>query len=261
MSTSNDNRSPLKARPLRQAGQSLNEQLDKLLSEDLAAYIFGAGIAVFIAALEWWRYLTGAPPSPVAFTIFAIAAVAFSFWKIAQIRARARLLRQGRDGERAVGEILDEMREQGFHVFHDIPGDGFNVDHALVGPRGVFTIETKTMSKPARGEAKITFDGEQVVVAGFKLDRNCVTQARAQAHWLRDLILESTGRKMPVRPVVVFPGWFIDPPPIGVKPDVWVLNPKALPAFVEREKETLTPEDVNLISYHLKRFVRAAVER
>lgn len=37
------------------------------------------------------------------------------------------------EGERAVGQFLEQLREQGFHVFHDVVGTGFNVDHVLVG--------------------------------------------------------------------------------------------------------------------------------
>jgi len=35
------------------------------------------------------------------------------------------------------------------------------------------------------------------------------------------------------------------------------LKPKALPAFLAHERETLTPEDVKLISYHISRYARA----
>jgi hypothetical protein len=163
-SNSNNRRSPLKARPLRQAGQSLSEKLDKLLSEGLAPYIFGAGLAVYLAALEWWRWYSNFSPHPVAFSIVAVVAVAWTVWKVMRIRAEARLLRQGMEGERAVGQLLEELRELGFKVFHDLPGNNFNVDHVLVGPRGVFTVETKTYSKPVGRDAKISFDGEQVLV-------------------------------------------------------------------------------------------------
>jgi hypothetical protein len=57
-----------------------------------------------------------------------------------------RTLRQGIEGEKAVGQFLERLREQRYQVFHDLVGDGFNVDHVLIGPAGVFTIETKTSS-------------------------------------------------------------------------------------------------------------------
>ena len=79
-------------------------------------------------------------------------------------------------------------------MFHNLIGDGFNVDHVLIGPGGVFTVETKSYSKPASGPAEISFNGEQVAIGGWQLDRNPVIQARAQAGWLRALLKETTGR-------------------------------------------------------------------
>lgn len=34
-----------------------------------------------------------------------------------------------------------------------------------------------------------------------------------------------------VRPVVTYPGWYVEDPPKGVRSGVWVLNPKVIPAF------------------------------
>jgi hypothetical protein len=83
-----------------------------------------------------------------------------------------------------------------------------------------------------------------------------VVQARAQAAWLRGLLVESTGRPLNVFPVVVFPGWFIEQSEGSLR-SIWVLEPKALPKFLANEPERLAPEDVRLASYHLSRFIRA----
>lgn len=135
-------------------------------------------------------------------------------------------------------------------------GTDFNIDHVLIGPAGVFTVETKTHSKPSRGDARIVFDGENVHVNGRAPDRNPVIQAKAQAGWLRGLLSESTGRKFDVRPIVVYPGWFVEQKADATR-QVWVLEPKALPGFLAHQRETLTSEDVKLASFHLSRFIRA----
>jgi hypothetical protein len=38
----------------------------------------------------------------------------------------------------------------------------------------------------------------------------------------------------------------------------WVLEPKALPSFIEHEPAMLSPSDVALASYHLSRYIRTA---
>ncbi len=139
-------------------------------------------------------------------------------------------------------------------MFHDVIGGAFNVDHVLIGPAGIFTVETKTHSKPI-GDARIVFDGEAIRIGGFELDRDPVIQAKAQASWLRELLTESTGRKFDVKSAIVFSGWFVDY--TGPKErTVWVLNPKALPSFLDHEPARLSLEDIKLTTFHLSRFVR-----
>lgn len=148
------------------------------------------------------------------------------------------------------------MRESGYRVFHDLIGQGFNVDHVLIGAAGVFTVETKTWSKPQRGEARIQFDGESLRIAGRVPDRNPVIQARAQARWLESVLSESTGQQFDVFPVVVCPGWYIEHSKGSLK-NLWVLEPKALPKFLGNKTECLLPADVHLAIFHLSRFIRA----
>jgi hypothetical protein len=38
---------------------------------------------------------------------------------------------------------------------------------------------------------------------------------------------------------------------------LWVLNPKALPGFLDNEGPRLPAEDIKLASYHLSRHIRA----
>jgi hypothetical protein len=59
----------------------------------------------------------------------------------------------GRDGEREVAEYLDNLTRRGNYVFHDIPANGFNIDHIVVSTHGIFTLETKAYSKPEHGDA------------------------------------------------------------------------------------------------------------
>ncbi|MGD2161433.1 MAG: nuclease-related domain-containing protein [Gammaproteobacteria bacterium] len=160
------------------------------------------------------------------------------------------------DGEKAVGQYLDSLRENGYQVFHDIQGDGFNLDHVIIGPSGIFTIETRTRSKPVIGRAKIIFTNEGLKINGREADQKPVIQAKAQANWLRKLLLDSTGRMFDVKPVVVFPGWFIERAP-DAPGDLWVLEPKALPAFLSSTPEILTSEYVKISSYHLSRYIRS----
>jgi hypothetical protein len=253
-------RSPLTAKPLRNPGQSINWQIMELLFEKLWLYFTFAIAFGLLAVHEWLQWLQETPPKPLPLAIIAGAGWAFFIYQYIRVTGQARELKQGRDGEIAVGQYLERLREQGATVFHDVPAKNFNVDHVVIGRQGIFVIETKTLSKPAHGKAEITVSDGKLYANGRELERNPVEQARAIGHWARDLLYESTGKKFPTRPVVLFPGWFVQPFKNGGTGDVWVLNPKALPAFIAGEADAMSPEDVKLAAYHLSRYIRTYEE-
>lgn len=141
-------------------------------------------------------------------------------------------------------------------MFHDIPAPSFNLDHVIISSHGVFVVETKTFSKPSP-RATVAVEQDALWVAGRRPDRNPMEQAAGAARWLEDLLESSTGKKFHVRAVVVFPGWYVEQrAPRG---PVWVLEPKALPAFIETEPVSVLPGDVALASFHLSRYLRNIV--
>ena len=249
-------RSPIKDKPLRLPGQSLMEERRRLLEDKLETWLLLGAILAAMAALEWWRFIVSTPPSPWLFTLVALVPCCVAVWRLVRLRPALRQLQQGIDGEQAVGQFLERLREQGYQVLHDIPAEGFNIDHVCIGPAGVFTIETKAWSKPVRGDARVRWDGQQLTVDGKVPDRDPVAQAQGQARWLKRFIEDSAGRQVPVQPVLVFPGWFVESSPGGQQP-LWVMEPKGLPAFLQNEPTRLRAEDVKLCAYHLSRYVRS----
>lgn len=251
-----NSKSPLKDKPLRYAGQSLDERIDMLVNEKAMTYFFSAFFVLWFAGYEWWRYFRNPAPSPKTITVLAIAWILFCTYKSIRIFKEVRNLRQGRDGERAVGQFLEELRHNGHRVFHDILADQFNVDHVVISTKGIYTIETKTYSKPLHGDARITFDGEKLLINGKEPASNAVAQVSGAARWLQSVLLESTGKKIPVKPVVLFPGWFVETKPQARNSAVWVLNPKAFPTYITNQADILVNNDVQLACYHLSRYIR-----
>ena len=256
---SKGSRSPIKDRPLRLAGQSLQEERDALLDGPVLYAGTFAMLAIVLAVAEWLRHFNQSPPNPWFYTIVAGITVFGAAWVIGRKIPRIRALRQGIIGERAVGQFLERLREQGYHVYHDIVGSNFNIDHVLIGPAGIFTIETKTWSKPAKGDVRVVCAGDELRAGMLEPDRQPIVQAKAQSSWLRQILAESTGREFAVRPVVLFPGWYVEQDAESRR-HAWVLEPKALPAFLANAKQHLFAEDIKLASFHLSRYIRS-VER
>lgn len=249
-------RSPLKGRPLRNPGQSLDEQIRDVVSDYALGPASFALFMVLVTALEWLKYYRSLPPEPLLYSLVAVPAFGYASFRLFRMRSEIKNLRLGRDGEKAVGQFLEALRQGGYRVFHDVVGDGFNVDHILIGPAGVFTVETKTRSKPSHG-ARIVFDGQTIRVGGYEPDRDPVVQAKAQASWLRELLSESTGRRFEVKGVIVYPGWYVDEEN-SKDNTIWVLEPKRLPTFLNHEPRRLSDEDIHMAAYHLSRFIRTA---
>lgn len=249
-------KSPLKDKPLRNPGDSAQSMLDDFLLDKVMFYPFFALAFALLAFVDWYRYLTNTPINPWVFTVSAVIAGLFAIYKVSKAIPVIRSMKLGRDGERAVGQYLETLRETGAKVFHDIPAKGFNVDHVVIASAGIFLIETKTYSKPEKGEPTLTFDGSHVTLRDRGTFDEPVIQVTAGTRWLRELLKESTGKSLPIRPVLLFPGWFVQPTVEARNSEVWVLNPKALPAFIANSEQTMSTEDINLAAYHLSRYVR-----
>jgi hypothetical protein len=62
----------------------------------------------------------------------AIVAVLDSAYKVHKLRPKIHALKPGRDGEKVVGQALEELRTGGAILLHDITANGFNVDHVVI---------------------------------------------------------------------------------------------------------------------------------
>jgi hypothetical protein len=98
-----------------------------------------------------------------------------------------RAWRVGAEGEEIVAGQLEKLVKRGWTVVHDVPvGErGSNIDHVLVGPGGVFTVNSKY-----HVGKKVWVAGETVMVAGHR--QPYVRNARHEAAGAAKLM----GRRM-----------------------------------------------------------------
>ncbi|MFZ5905025.1 MAG: nuclease-related domain-containing protein [Chloroflexota bacterium] len=254
MKTRQEKRSPLRDRPLRYAGQSLDESIeDKALS--ILQWLLMTVFTGIIVVGDWIRYLYPGPAvKPWFITIVFVAIVVWAIIRMTRAIKEIGKLRMARDGEKLVGEGLQELIKQGATVFHDIQGEKFNIDHVVVSQHGIFLVETKTYSKPLKKEAVITHDESNIYVDGFPVERNPIDQVNALSNWLGELLQKSTGNKFYIKPVILFPGWYTEKVKGGE--EIWILNPKALPIFIANEPIRLKETDTHLVAFHLSRYIR-----
>ena len=252
-------RSPLTSLPLREPGQSVRNAVIDLAFGRVLPVLWITTLACALTILMWVQQTLGLQVSTHAFGMMTLGLAAIAALQLSYIGPKVRALQLGRDGERAVGQFLEQqLLSEGARVIHDIPADGFNLDHVVISPQGVFVIETKTRTKPLYRAARISFAGEGLEIAGYKPDRNPIAQVRASSRWLSELLSHRTGHNVPVRGVVVFPGWFVEP----MTRDwlnaghPWVLEPKSLPRFLKCEPTRLSEAEVTNLSNQVGRYVR-----
>ena len=164
-------------------------------------------------------------------------------------------------GERVVGEKLSELVRYGYTVFHDVPGQGqrkpFNLDHVAVGPSGMAVIETKTVRKkktrPGVEDFKVFYDGEKLHWPEWE-NRLGLDQAVSNADWLRKWILKQTGLSTPVRPILTFPGWWVEMRGRGL---VTVVDRKHVcDAVIGTNARILSDSQIDLIARQLDTLCR-----
>ena len=225
-------RSPLENKRIHGAGEQLRKRIedegDAILSG--FAVLFFAGpyfLAVWsLPRVDWSRTHFGWGEG-VLFLAF-VAVAAWATRKMIVHGASRRRAIAGLKAELFTAQELNRLIGMGCTVLHDVPADKFNLDHVVIGPRGVFLVETKSVRKPRKAKGqdhfKVAYDGEYLRFPGF-VSRKAVAQTRRQAQWLASYLKDATNRPVPVFATIALPGWWIDSPRTMNADAVRVFNP------------------------------------
>ncbi len=233
----------------RRAGESISEERERRVYDNLPLIVclpLVFWLVYLTQQLQQWNHTGPQPQLWLWIGVFATVVAVIWFWRLIPI---ARRLNRGERGELHVADVLEDLRRDGYKPIHDIAGNGFNIDHVIVGPGGVFAIETKFRS----GRGKITFRSNEGVFVGDRLEeKDCLKQARAGAAAIRDLIHENCGRREWVTPIVVFVGdWKIRND--WRDTDTQVFTPDRLLDYIRDQQPQLTRSEIRLIASHLER--------
>lgn len=237
-----DRKSPLVDDLLRLPGASLNLQLREKTFDLLQAYslsIFAPAIFLLVLAQRW------IDPEKVRFGLFEmmlglliLGVLIWSGWQIVRALQQLIALRRGQEGEQATAQLLSPLLAQGWIMLHDLPMKRGNIDHVLVGPTGVYALETKYRSKRAslKGQegARAEYNGEAIRFAGGSVEALPIQQAKAVAAELSKFLRGRLGEEVVVVPVVALPGWFVKTTQRPSAGGAYVINPKNTALFLKR---------------------------
>ena len=165
-----------------------------------------------------------------SFLLLAILATGIYYGrKMIADMPHSRRLKQAIRAEHATAQELAASLAGDNRVIHDIRAKGFNIDHVVITPAGVFAVETKSRLKPPAGNGaaavKVKYNGKQLEFPGWT-ETKPIEQAERQARWLANYLREATGESFPVFAVLALPGWFIENTARVTDGMVRVINPK-----------------------------------
>lgn len=157
------------------------------------------------------------------------------------VKTEERAFRVGADGEETVGARLERLVDRGWHVLHSVPVGtrGSDIDHVLIGPGGVYTVNTK--NHPGKS---IWVGKHAIKVDGFS--QPYLRNSRFEADRAARLLATHFGAAVPVRAVlVILTGTLVPNITYKQQPDdVSVLDRMDIPRVFKRAPERLTPAEV-----------------
>ncbi|MFE9604211.1 nuclease-related domain-containing protein [Streptomyces hokutonensis] len=107
----------------------------------------------------------------------------------------------GLEGERRVGRELARLSPRGWRVLHGVPkGNGGDIDHLLIGPGGVFSINTKCH------QGASVWVGDTMAKVNGGRPASYARASRAEAAYVQGVLERHCGFPVPVEPVLVFVG-------------------------------------------------------
>jgi hypothetical protein len=139
----------------------------------------------------------------------------------------------GASGESQVSQALKELEPLGYTVINDVNKGHGNVDHVVVGPTGVFAIETKN-----RGGRVVADRGRLI----NRWDAKYASQTVHEAMWVRDRVAVRF-----VKALLVYPSAKVEPDVI-LLPRVTVLSLARLNAEITSQPASLSADEIQRVT-------------
>lgn len=165
--------------------------------------------------------------------------------KTDELDRRAGDAERGARGEEKVAEALANLTD-GFEVYNDVQFEGFNIDHVVASPAGVFLVETKSH----RG--KVSNEGDKLLLNGKIPEKDFLNQTWSQTYRLQDYLKEKMNVEVKVQPILCFSSAFVRvrTPLKGIE----VMNVGLLGKYFDKqERQIISPQELSRIRVALKR--------
>jgi hypothetical protein len=186
----------------------------------------------------------------LAVLLAAIVMSAGAWWRL-RFRPSPEALawQRGADAERHLARLLEPLARQGWGVEHDLPvrGATANLNHAVIGPAGIFAIDTRHY----RGRLRLSRDG--LLWHGRTFLLPSLSATRSKADRLQDRI---AAPDVAVVPIVAVVGGMV-PGGQATSMGVTVIPARRLPDVLRSLPPTLTTQRAREVAAQMNRRLDA----
>lgn len=204
---------------LREPAHSLRRRLE-LVDYRMTAAAIGLPLSLFLWTLLLPHAATGAAFRNIAIFAFA-GAVALAWFgrELVSFWPEREGLREAIEAQTRSALSLNLLMRQKYWVFHDVHIGDHRINHLVIGPRGVFCVDS-LWRRPVRGRLdwtgrrpaprpEVVFRGEALLFPGWR-ETAVLEHVETQAQWLGPWLAARVGEaieRIPTHAAVSLPGW------------------------------------------------------
>jgi hypothetical protein len=191
--------------------EDLRQRRPRILAAGFAIAIAGVAVVIFVG--PWYGVIVLMLDLILLMSVLFTTPNSITAWQT------------GAAGEMKTGRLLEPLEAEGFRILHDrkIPRSRANIDHVVIGPPGIFVLETKSYS------GSLQIRGDEVFVAG-----------RRKNGWVDEVGREAAAVTGALADELVTHSWTVTP--------VIVVHRADLPWFKSRVRGVLLVSGKDLVS-------------
>jgi hypothetical protein len=237
---------------------SRTRERQSALAGRIAEYAIISAVVIVIAGMEIGRWAFNTPPQPLLFSFVAGCLTVYSGVRVAFIWRQVAVLRREQQARHNLRLAIDDICARGWLFFDGLTDNrGHLLGSVLAGPGGLFTIVPRFIARGSNlSETVRQPDAETLTIGTHKVLADPIGQARSAARSLYQVLAAEGMETIAVRPVVVFPGWRIEPPPEDIEADVWILSDRDLVTRLTESPEIMEAKDLIGVSLLFERLAR-----
>lgn len=170
--------------------------------------IYGMGRMLFSSHQDWLEWSLYGLITTIAALIVGAFMMALSY-RISNLRLRLA-------GAMNVAHDLQSLLHrphQSVCIFHDVPADGFTIDHVVVTEHGIFSLLVRTRQigpeAAPNSSRRLRLEGDRLHFPDHDETRP-VREAQRARRWLHERLSRDCRRDIPVQGLLVLPGWRIE---------------------------------------------------